>query len=283
MEAVSDLNRLLEYYHENELAHAYLIETNNQERCYSDLINIIKAINCPKIYKNNCEECNLCNLLQNNYLPSFIVIEPDGKNIKKEQILDLKNRFSTVPTYTKENIYIIKEAEKLNSSSANTMLKFIEEPEDHIIGFFLTNNINNVINTIKSRCEIIRNNYHQEENVILDNPYMNIVEQYLINIEQQKSLIENNKKIILSSYNERKDIENIFKLMLEIYQKSIEEKRAPKNQFFLEKFSFLLEKDIEELIKKEQIIVKYLDQINYNVNIELFLDKYVIELSGLNE
>ena len=36
------------------------------------------------------------------------------------------------------------------------MLKFLEEPEQNILGFFITNNANNVISTIRSRCEVIK-------------------------------------------------------------------------------------------------------------------------------
>ena len=43
--------------------------------------------------------------------------------------------------YEKERYeYIIKNAERLNPSSANTILKFLEEPEDNIIAILLTNN-----------------------------------------------------------------------------------------------------------------------------------------------
>ena len=73
-------------------------------------------------------------------LPSLIIIEPDGLNIKKDQILDMMEKFSTKPVFTKFNIYVIREADRFNQSSANTLLKFLEEPEDNIIGFFITNN-----------------------------------------------------------------------------------------------------------------------------------------------
>ena len=63
-------------------------------------------------------------LIDSNNLPSLQIIEPVGKFIKKEQIVDLKNKFKYKPIYSKNNIYIIKNAEKLNTSSANTMLKF---------------------------------------------------------------------------------------------------------------------------------------------------------------
>lgn len=284
MAVVNELNRLIEYYHENKLSHAYLIETNNLDLCFNELKTIIKNIFCPENYTEKCSKCNICNLLDNNYLPSFIIIEPDGKNIKKEQVLELKSRFSSLPTFTKENIYIIKEAEKLNSSSANTMLKFIEEPEEHIIGFFITNNINNVINTIRSRCEIIRIKYEENDKEILANSYLDVVYKYLQKIEiERKDVILYNKKIILSEYKERDDIKNIFELMLAIYRKCLcFDNYQQENSEFKEKFSFLINKSKAELLKRLNIIVQYIDDLNYNVNVELFLDRFIIELSDLN-
>ncbi len=280
----SIIKRLVEYYHGNKLSHAYLIETNDIEACYQDIKEFIKRINCPQEYQKNCEKCNFCNLLESGNLPSIIEINSLGKNIKKEQILDLKSRFSTMPTYTKENIYIIKESEKLNASSANTMLKFLEEPENNIIGFFLTKNQNNCLNTIKSRCEIIKSIYEEKDTSdILANQYLDTVISYLKNLSLENPTIMLNKEIILNNYNERSEIEEIFQLMLKIVQKSIKEKNKTNDQDFREKLSFLINKDIEKLVKLEKLLMKYNEELNYNVNIELFLDKFIIELSGKNE
>ena len=69
----------------------------------------------------------------------------------------------------KQIIYIIKNCEKLNSSSANCILKFLEEPEDDIIAILLTDNINMVLPTIKSRCQILNfknNNSNKMKNIL---------------------------------------------------------------------------------------------------------------------
>lgn len=280
----TNLQELIRLYRENKMSHAYLIETNNIDLAFQELKIVIKNIICPHEYKEECQVCNLCNLLNNNYLPSFIVIETDGKTIKKEDILTLKSRFSSIPIFTKDNIYIIKEAEKLNSASANTMLKFLEEPENNIIGFFITNNSNNVINTIKSRCEILRVMYKDTVDSIVDNPFFTDTFNYLQKLEvEKKDLIMYNKTILLSKYSERMDYNEIFKLILNIYREALHTKTGTSNTLDSSQFSFLLNQDIKELVRKEKIISEYLDDLNYNVNIELFLDKFVIELSDMYE
>ena len=278
MEIPSELSKLTTLYHESRLTHACLIETNNQDQCIRDLKEIIKNINCPSEYKEGCSNCNLCNLLENNYLPSFIIIEKETNTIKKEQILELKTRFSTMPIYTKENIYIIKEAEKLNAESANTMLKFLEEPEDHIIGFFITNNINNVINTIKSRCETLKIKYKTEESEdLFENSYFAIAKQYLSKLcSNNEFTIMINREDILEEYNTRNDIVEIFNTMLQILRVLKKEKR---NEEESEQLKELAELKEEQILQKERIIVKYIEELQFNVNIELFLDRFVIEMS----
>ena len=68
--------------------------------------------------------------------------------IQKEQVTNLKNEFKIKSAFNNKRIYIIKNAENLNKSSANTMLKFLEEPEDNIIALLITNNKTKVLETI---------------------------------------------------------------------------------------------------------------------------------------
>lgn len=275
---VNKLERLVDYYRENKISHAYLLETNDIETCFNDLKEVIKKIFCQNEYKSKCTMCNICNLIDQQFLPSLMIIEPNGSIIKKEQVLELKRNFSSVPVYTKENIYVIKYAEKLNDSSANTMLKFIEEPEEHIIGFFITNNANAVIPTIKSRCEIINVRYDIESAASCEEKYYNVVNEYLKKIEvEKKEMIMYNKNVILNSFTEREDIKNIFNYILKIYKSKFQLLLGNTDEY--RSFDFLNNLTRDELLKRIKLVTEFLDNINYNANIELLLDKFIIELS----
>lgn len=285
MVANNNLLEIYKKYREGRLAHAYLIETNNLTNLMEDLKELIKALNCPEEYQTECSHCNLCNLINKNNLPSLITIAPDGATIKKQQIEDLKISFETKPIYSKYNIYIIKNAEKLNASSANAMLKFIEEPTDGIIGFFLTNNKDVIIPTIKSRCQSLVVTY--ESNNILEK--LNITEeeyknyQLLIKVYLSKinsSSFISNKDFILSKISERKDIETMFKIIFEIfYQNFLKNQNKEYNE---ELINIYQEENNNKNIKILNIITKILQDLSYNVNIELLLDKFVIEMRNLN-
>ncbi len=278
-------NNLLEIYHkyhEGRLAHAYLLETNNIPKLIDDLKELIKAINCPLDYQDNCRKCNLCNLITKNNLPSLIIIEPDGTSIKKTQIESLKISFETKPIYSKYNTYIIKNAEKLNGSSANAMLKFVEEPTDGIIGFFITDNKDVIIPTIKSRCQSLVIMYESDN--LLDK--LNITEEeltnYLIIIKEYLTKIDNNelfsnKELILSKLSERKEIETMFKIIFEIYYNYFL-KGLNKNYNIELLSNYQMNVNNQKIIQKLNIISKFLQDLRYNVNIELLLDKFVIEM-----
>ncbi len=281
-----ELENLLIKSRENKLAHAYLLETNNLELALNDLKILIKHLNCPHEYNESCTQCNLCNLINLNNLPSLIVIEPDGNNIKKNQIDDLKKSFDSIPIYSKYNTYIIKNAEKLNSSSANSMLKFVEEPTPGIIGFFLTTNKDIMIETIKSRCQTLILNY--ETNSLKDilkvseekiNEYLSATKSFLNYLNDTKLL--NNKDLLISYFSDRKDIENILTIILLIYYNYFLKET---NQKYSEIYTniYPISDNLKQITEKMQIINKILTNMSYNVSTELILDKLVIEMRGVS-
>lgn len=273
MELSKKINELIERYENGKLSHAFLIQTNNIDKCILEVKEFIKVINCPKKFNENCNEsCNICKLIDLNNLPNLILIEPDGMSIKKFQLQELQEKFSTKPVYSKYNSYIIKNAEVMNSSSANCILKFLEEPEDYIIGFYITKNKEKILDTIKSRCQILSIVYDEEENT--NSMIQSIAEEYLDRIKNKNDLIVN-RELILKNLNDRTQINELFTYLLDYFMNKIRENYFPGNNFD--------KKNGEIIIKKIEIVQEILKMNQYNVNIELLLDKFVIEMRDLNE
>jgi DNA polymerase III subunit delta' len=87
-----------------------------------------------------------------------LVDEKTGKKksvISAEQIRSLKERFA-LSSLSGRKAAVIKEANRLNSSSANAFLKTLEEPSGNTIFMLHTEHIESVPATIASRCQIIR-------------------------------------------------------------------------------------------------------------------------------
>ena len=274
----------MNYYHEKKLAHAYLISTNNINKCLQVLLNVIKNIFCVDTFSDNCNKCSLCHLIDINNLPSLKIIAPDGEFIKKSQILELKNFFAKNSIYTNESIYIILNAEKMNKESANTMLKFLEEPDSDVIGFFLTNEKDNILPTILSRCQELTahfpNAYYEELNIAEDKyqELNNILKEYLmkIEIEKRKQILYNRE--YLSNLNlDRSDIKVFLQMMLFTYKSVLNNELEENSPYsFLNKYSF------NNIEKKTNLLIELLKEISYNVNVELLLDRLVIEFEVIN-
>jgi DNA polymerase-3 subunit delta' len=185
---------------------------------------------------------------------------------------ELKNKFSSLPYISKYNVYIINDAEKFNPSSANTILKFIEEPEDKIIGFLITNNKENVINTIKSRCEIVKAYYGVKSESIIDSSCKDEVIDYLVNVELKKMKgIVYNKKIVDLKY-DKNELLDFFKLILEVYLQLLD------GNVLFNELEDLKKLSIPDIIKRVNLVNKLIERLNYNVNINLLLDDFVLEL-----
>lgn len=139
-----------------KISHTYLVEIGNYDNDFKYVLDFIKMIICNIHYEEIITSNDpIINLIDMNNYPDIKVIEPDGSFIKKSQLIDLQKDFNNKSLYDNKRIYIIKNAEKLNSSSANTILKFLEEPENDIIAFLLTDNRYHIIETIISRCQIL--------------------------------------------------------------------------------------------------------------------------------
>ena len=259
-------------YNENKLSHVFLIETNDKQSALKDVLEFCKLVNCPENYLSPCTKCNLCHLIENDSLPSLKIIYPDGQAIKKSQMEELKSDFASIPYLSKYNIYIIQDAEKFNASSANTMLKFIEEPEKNIIGFLITNNKENVINTIKSRCEIIKANYSEKVECFIDEKVQNLAEEYLYKLEVEKEELIVYNKDILDEKLEKEEYIQLFQTLLDFYLSLLNGKRK------FVKLKDNLQLNRETILQRVYLVNEVIERLNYNVNMNLLLDYFVLSL-----
>ncbi len=250
-----------------KISHAYLIETNGYNN-YLDFIKyMIKLILCSDISDEN-QKTRICNAIDNDNYPDIKYIYPDGNYIKKEQLLNLEKEFSKKSMLNNKLIYVINEAEKLNDSSANTILKFLEEPEENIIGIIVTTNRYKVIDTVVSRCQVISlTNYNIQIN--LDE----YVEKFLNDLIVTKKLIINYDLYLENLFIDRKNaLNNLEKIELVFFQ-------------YLNGVS--LPETIEKLLFNEKMdkIINYILVINnsknkleYNLNIKLWFMDLIVNL-----
>ncbi|MCP4672902.1 MAG: DNA polymerase III subunit gamma/tau [Desulfobacula sp.] len=114
---------------------------------------LAKAMNCQNgptpLPCNSCKICN--NIIQGHCSDVF---EIDGaSNNSVDQIRDLRQNVTYMPSSAKYKIYIIDEVHMLSTAAFNALLKTLEEPPEHVMFIFATTEAHKIPATILSRCQ----------------------------------------------------------------------------------------------------------------------------------
>ncbi len=261
----------------NKVSHAYLIEVDNYDNDIKYIYNFIKMMLLKCSYKdavNSMEKVS--KLIDDNNYPDIVVVSSDSLTIKKEQIIDLEKEFNNKSLFDNKRIYIIKESEKLNASSANTILKFLEEPEDDIVAILLTDNRYHVIDTILSRCQVLslKENFYD---INFSDEIMDLLELFL---SPKKYFI--NPKNVYSVYftdkiNSKELLNNISNILISSINYSILNEKNEYSDIFN---NILKNNDINKLINILSILDDEIYNLNFNVNLKLWLDSLFCKLIG---
>lgn len=273
----------------NTYSHAYLFETNDNEDAFEIALSFAKTLLCPNNYTNNnkCVDCTQCQKIDRNIFSDIQIINPDGMWIKKEQLDSLQKEFSKKSIESNKKIYIINNAELLNVQASNSILKFLEEPEENIIAILITKNIYQLLPTIVSRCQIISLKKNNNQEKIIDEEikekleYINNFVKYL---EKEKiNAMLMTQKLWHDYFKERKDYIVGYELILIYYKDILNFKLNRKIELFSdykEEIEIIANNNtFSNLIYKINKVIELKEYIKVNANQNLLLDKLIIELS----
>lgn len=137
-----------------EFAKKYLTNSINKDKVsHAYLFEGMNGVGKKTLAKEFAKTLIKVDKLENS--PDYISIEPEGSSIKIAQIRKLQTDVLVKP-HSDYKIYIINKAEKMTVESQNALLKTLEEPPAYVIIILITSNKNSLLDTIKSRCEIIK-------------------------------------------------------------------------------------------------------------------------------
>jgi DNA polymerase-3 subunit delta' len=214
----------------------------------------------------------------------------DGKNIKIEDVRNLKSFLSRSSLSTNPRFVIIDEVEYLNANSANGLLKTLEEPASNNHFILINNQQAGLIETISSRC--------LKNNIFLNFAQRSKIIDYLIENRNIKLFIDDFKNLtpgLLIKYNE---LFNKYKLinsenilsklnkLLHAYKKDKNKALIGLSFFFVDQFFYhLIEENVNKidfLINlKKKIIYKINDFFIYNLNINSVLNSIEFKLKNV--
>jgi len=124
-------------------------------------LQFAKALNClggAGEEGEACDGCISCKKIDHGLHPDVLLIEPDGQNIKVEQVRQLQKELVYRPYEARRRICILTAADRMAPHIPNTLLKTLEEPPLHTVIILLANNSKFVLPTILSRCQTVRFN-----------------------------------------------------------------------------------------------------------------------------
>lgn len=262
---------------EDKISHAYMFELDEA----IDMDTFIKDMCKALMIRNKKENEYLKSLIDSGNYPNIKIIKADGLLIKKEQILEIQNDFRKESFDNNLKIYVIEDASKLNKSSANTLLKFLEEPEDKIVAILLTKNKYNVIKTILSRCiniSLKKKTYLELNKEDICYKFVEIIEKY------QKKSLPYLYQLVLDNDLERKDFFVVLEQVQRIYSDLLHNSNSFDSKYNYFKAGVLdsldYEKDSDIIIKKIEAINENSNYLNCNVNINTVIDKIIADVYG---
>ena len=120
-----------------KLSHAYLFSGDFASFEMAVLLAQSRFCDSP-IDALPCGQCRSCRLIAENDFSDVKVIEPEGQMIKTATIRDLLREFSSSGFEGQSQVFIIRDADKMHTNAANSLLKFIEEPQSDTYMILLT-------------------------------------------------------------------------------------------------------------------------------------------------
>ena len=124
-----------------------------------------------------CGVCKECMRIKDGIHPRVYLLDVIDKSIKKEQIESLEHEFNESGLEEGKRVFIINNIDKATLSASNSLLKFLEEMKEDTYGILITDNINNVISTIKSRSQIISFGKVSKEEIVSEYIDMGVSEE----------------------------------------------------------------------------------------------------------
>jgi DNA polymerase-3 subunit delta' len=136
--------------------HAYLFEGPPGVGKRGTAIGLAMALTCPKAPGRGCGVCETCRRIEAGIHPDVPTFAPEGPQLVIEQAKAIVALAQSRPHEASARVIVVDDADALNASAANSLLKTLEEPapRNHLV--LCTSAPDRLLPTIRSRAQRVR-------------------------------------------------------------------------------------------------------------------------------
>lgn len=142
----------------DRLSHAYILVSPKENR---EVLGqkLCASLLCKSTGDEPCYTCSTCRKIMANIHPDVLPITrplDDKGKLRREvyvaQIREIGTSSVILPNEAHKKVYLIYDAEYMNDTAQNALLKLLEEPPSHVCFVLCTENPSSFLETISSRC-----------------------------------------------------------------------------------------------------------------------------------
>ncbi len=156
------IKRLESAVKSGRISHAYIFEGSGCVDKESFAVSFAKGILCPENRGDNCGACGICHKIDSGNHEDIVHIEARGGSIKDADITELQEKLKSKP-FGDRHIAVIRDCDTMTLRAQNRLLKTLEEPPGDSVLILLSENMENLTQTIRSRCVKYRINHFGSE------------------------------------------------------------------------------------------------------------------------
>ena len=151
--------------------HAYLFFSADQLLNEAVALNFAKTLVCSN--DTACGSCPACKQFESDTYPDVNIVKQNS--IKVEDVSKIINKLNTKPISGEYQVFVILDADTINETAQNKLLKSIEEPTASSVFIFTTTKTDKLLPTILSRLnKVFVSQPNKEDKLHIANEYAKI-------------------------------------------------------------------------------------------------------------